>query len=225
MWKSRIAAVILSCFAQAACAENLQLFPREAQWVSDPVPSYAVTLAVTLGVENTGIDDDLVGWQVLCQIVPVGEVSGTVSFAFGPWPAYYKPSYYVLPSSNGIEPAEMTLLGQPFSDIATDPPSVNVQGSDNNLLRLNLTSSDAVGRFDIVVVPYDEVQGTGSIWYGVSSMYGFDIVPESCVMASLEFPHVPEPASVLILLSGMISLVLFRLVVAVYGKAGLFHTP
>jgi hypothetical protein len=209
MWKPRIAALIFLCLAQTASAENLQLFERDVQWVSAPVSS----CAVTIGVENTGIDDDLVGWQLICQIVPDGEVSGTVSFAFGPWPDYYRPSHYVLPNSEGIKPAEATLLGQPFSDVATDPPSVSVQGSDNNLFRLNLISSDAVGRFDIMVVPYDEVQGTGSMWFGTSSVHGFDIVPESCVMASLEFPHIPEPASVSMLLSGMIPLVLLRCVI------------
>jgi hypothetical protein len=213
MWRTGVAAAIALCFAQATCAENL---PNLLIVGEEAAAGAESSCWVTLRIQNTGISDRLSGWQLVCQVVPLGDASGTVSIT-----DFATPSEYVFSDGSwGIDSVYDPAFGDIFFDTAKSksddlPYGVEVPPSGKNLLQIKLISSDAVGSFGILVVP-DDGTGTYSNWISPDPLpmpNNFDVAPvpggPEGVVASVEFGSVPEPPGSLMLVSGAVAMMLF----------------
>ena len=209
MWKTGITAAVAFFCSQTIFAENLQITAAGVDWEAGPEQSCWVTLRV----DNTGTPDNLLIWQLVFQIVPIGDASGVVSIA-----GFSKPPAYVFGAdSPAIVSSSDSPLGPAFSGMANDLTNgVDVPPSGKNLLQLQLTSQDAVGRFDIVVAPNDT--GFGSNWLPPSFVpQNFDVTsfpgrPER-VVESVVFSSLPEPSN-----SSMLLWVIVVLTLACSGR-------
>lgn len=208
MWKSCIANIIVLCFAQVVCAERLQIVGKT--WFAGSASSCSVILEV----ENNGPHDVLLGsWQLVCQIIPVGD-SPTDAFFTG-LTDYTPASDFVFGNKFfGVFRNPDNQLGTPFYAFSTDPNGgVDVQPPNTNLLLFDLTSPNAVGTFDIALAAFTEPD-IGSYWSDNNgNAHTFDIAPPpgrpSEVVATVVFSDVPEPSTGFIMLLGMISSILF----------------
>lgn len=199
MWKAAIAVVVGSCCAHIACAGVMQITESEVTW---PTASESSSCWVTLGIEHTGTPDWLLVWNLVCQVGPIDGASGTAFVT-----NFAKPVDYVLgDDSLGIGQSNDSPLGYMFSDVAGDVINgVEVPDNGKNLLQIQLTFSNAVGRFDLVIVPNDT--GLGSNWLSSTGLQQeFDVVyapgrPQGVVAS---FVFVPEPSCSLLLLPGAV---------------------
>jgi len=202
MHKIGICVLVAAGLAQAVRADNLSLVGGEATLPPGTVSSYWFTL----GIASTAAPQDLAAWQLVCQIVPVAGATGTVHFVDFAQP----PDYIFDDNSSGIGPPSgctPTLLS--VEDVAGTAVAVPISGQ--NLLQVELQSSNAQGRFDIVVVPGVD---TGSAWMSPDyTLHDFDVVPAAgrpaAVVESVLFSSTPEPSSLVLLSVGMPLLMLY----------------
>lgn len=213
MQKTGIAVAIVLCLAQAVYSENLPNLQIVGEEVK--VAGSESSCWITLGIENTGTQNSLLSWQVVLQIVPVGNAPSNAFFNDLPMPADYTPIHYVFDDSSfGIGRSDVTPHVTSFSDMVLN--GVEVPSSGKNLLRLNLTSPDAVGTYDIVLAPYSGPE-TGSYWLdNYWGAHAFDVAPPperpDDVVATVVFSAIPEPPSGLMLLSGVVAMTLLGVV-------------
>lgn len=210
MWKTGITAAFLSCFAQTAYSEYLRIVGQT--WMAGSEPSCSITLEI----ENTGPPDVLLsGWQLVLQIVPVGDAPENASFAYL---LDYTPTDYVFGSQSfGISRSGASPTLTTFLDFSTAPDgAVHVQPPNNNLLQFSLISPDAVGTYDIVLAPCNEPD-IGSHWLDSDwGAHAFDVAPPperpDNVVATVVFSAIPEPPSSLMLVSGVVAMTLLGVV-------------
>ncbi len=206
MQKTGIAVAIVLCFAQTAYSEYLRIVGQT--WIVGS----GFSCSVTLEIENTGPPDVLLsGWQLVLQIIPVGDAPGNVFFDNL---SDYTPTDYVFRSQSfGISRSGASQTLATFLDFSTAPDGgVHVQPPNNNLLQFSLISPDAVGTYDIVLAPCNEPD-IGSHW--LDSYWGahaFDVTPPperpDDVVATVVFSAIPEPPNGLMLVSGVVALML-----------------
>lgn len=202
MRRTALATAMLACLALSVRADT----PANLKIVGQNVATNSRTSCwITLGIENTGTVLPLSAWQLVLQIVPVNLPMGTVSitgiatpsYVFGDGPTanfYWDPSYS---------------FGDLFTDLADNPP-VPVPANGRNLLQIHLTSSDAIGRFNILAV-HDDGSGMCSNWVSSDLVpRNFDIASidgaQKDIVASVQFGVVPEPSGGCLLGSGLIGI-------------------
>ncbi len=206
MRKVGIGTLIVLWMVQVACAGNLSIVSNGVTWISGDNPS----CQFTLGVNNTGTTFGLTGWQLRCEIVRYPDASGWVHFGSISEP----PNYVFSGITHNIAKSEesslelLVALDEIFFPVLTgEAGPVEVPETGMNLLQIELTSYQAVGQFDIVVVAGTEID---SVWYSdtfdpmlfdVESLPGLPGVVESLVF-------VPEPSTIALLMSAIISIVL-----------------
>ena len=210
MQKTILGATLFLSVAHMVCADsppNLQITGEEIT-----VNATQSSCWLTLGIENTGITNSLLSWQVSLQIVPIGAAPDTAVFTELD---DYTPTNYVFGSfSWGIIRSDMPAGDADFSDMAKSGFDGTVPSSGKNLLHLLFMCPDATGRFDIRLVPYNELEYTGSFWSDNNFITSpFDVVPVSDrpgsdIVASIEFLPVPEPSTILMLASVIISVII-----------------
>ncbi|MHB1034073.1 MAG: hypothetical protein ACYC35_08385 [Pirellulales bacterium] len=205
MRKITIAATVVLCLAQIARAESLANLRIVGEQVK--ISASESSHWLTLGIENTGIEERPVVWQVVFQIVPVDDSTGTVVIKDFARP----PAYMFGDAAYEIIRSDQSPLGTTFSGATSDLAGAEVLSTGMNLLQIELASSDATGRFDIVAVS-DEQIDLGSNWISPEfNAYEFAVVPvsdrpQTRVVASVEFISAPEPPSGLMLLAGVATL-------------------
>jgi hypothetical protein len=199
MWNHCIAVAIVLCFAQTADAEwlsNLEIVGGSTTVVGSDSSCW-----VTLQITNTGTTDAMLAWQLVVKIAPADNATGTVSIV-----DYAAPPNYVF-SSSSITSSSASPLGSTYTDFASDGVGTVVSSSGDGLIQLKLSSSNAVGYFNVVLVPDVYNDDTGSIWLSSEAVY--DFVSADQIVASVNFgTAVPEPSSGLMLLSGVAALML-----------------
>jgi hypothetical protein len=208
MWKLLITTWVVSWLAQTACAEPILQIVGET-WPADS----ETTCSVTLRVNSQGTEDvPLSLWQVVCQIVPSTDSPSSAFFTDLPESDYTPASHFVFQNeSSGVFRSDESPLGTLFGAISLSAGGETLQPSDTNLLHFSLTSPDAVGTFDIVLVPYTATD-TGSFWSDANgTSRPFEVAPppgrSPGVVATVVF-SAPEPSSGLTLLSGVGALIL-----------------
>jgi len=207
--KKWIAAVLL-VFAVVAPArgDSLTISAGNLDWNGiGSSPTY------TIGIQNpTSTAQVLYAWQLGLAIVPEAGATGSLEFASATVPG----NNYVLAS---IEPNTTGLLpvfSGPSTSISLigDASSANqgvslAAGSSYDLLSLTFVGSRARGVFDIEAMPVGLASGSG--WYSSNfNAQGFanaNLGPVTVGQASI-----PEPQSVVLLLSGLLTLLACRLV-------------
>jgi hypothetical protein len=207
MWNPSIAVAIIFCSAQMADAEwltNLEIVGEETAVIGSGSSCW-VTLKIT---SNTGTAA-LMAWQLVLKVVPAEGAHGAVSIM-----DYAAPDANCVFSSSNITWSSESSFGSTFLDVSGDDVGSVVSSSGKSLIRLKLSSSsDAIGCFNIVLVPdiYDD--DTGSNWvssdyttYDFLSFVSTDQADQ--VVASVNFA-VPEPSSNLMLLLGAAAFTLF----------------
>lgn len=205
-----IFATLTWCCTQTLFAENLS----NLQIVGDEVVVDApgVSCWITLGIENTGTEERMFSWQAVLQIVPVDDAPSNVFFDDLPSSKDHEPVNYVFSDDSfGIALSDVAPYVTLFSDFVFN--SVEVPSSGKNLLQLKLTCPAAFGRYDIYLLPNNEFD-TGSFWYDSSgAIHEFGMIPvsdrpDSHVVVSVEFNAIPEPSSIVMLVSGVAAILL-----------------
>jgi hypothetical protein len=189
-----------------ASAGTLSISGENINWdpLSQPSPEFV------LGLEDT----DSAGllriwaWQLMVKITPEAGATGTVGFSSVTSPQDYIPPSYVFGSnSDGIS---VPLASPPPDTLGTLTdsiyPGVDVPASGDNLIQFPLSaSSDASGKFDIVIV---SDPNTGAAWYpdGSVTPMPFDGMPfgSSIPVGSVIIGSVPEPSTISQLLAGVL---------------------
>ena len=208
MWKTTIAAAIVLGFAPTSQGEYLHILRNT--WHTESGP----TCLVTLSVQNDGPEDILLAtWQLVCQIVPVGN-SPTDAF-FTSLPNYAPSNNFVFDDQFlGVFRESDSSSRTSFSAFSINQDGgVFVQPPDTNLLTFGITSPNATGTYNIVLTPPSKSE-TGSYW--LDSNWGthtFDARPSSespdVIVATVVFSTVPELPSGFVLLSGAFPLIIW----------------
>jgi hypothetical protein len=201
------------CFASvshAAASPSLQIVAEKANATTG-------ASGIKLNIENTGVEDSLLLWQLAFQIVPVkGRSSGSVSVK-----SVSTTSDYLFENSFGITENSSAPyfaycdMGLDSSDTLTAAlKAVEVPSSGKSLLQIELNCSGASGDFDVVIIPNNHSY-TGSYWTAVDqqdqqTQHDFTVVPVSGIQIQTEtgevnFSVVPEPPCGRMLLSGVLS--------------------
>jgi hypothetical protein len=220
-WKTSVATIVALWFAQVAWAGNLVAVGGPITWISGTESS----CHFVIGVDNTGANHPLIGWQLKCEIIPIGNTTGSVSFG-----TIGAPSNYVFgslyravkvegsASSTLIATDDITSFGDGF---LMNPVTVSKTGME--LLDVELISSWAAGRFNVVVAVGTEAD---SVWYSDTfAATPFDVNTlgwESPIIESVVF-SAPEPSHLVLLLSGTIGLAIARLLYLFYCDSAMIE--
>jgi hypothetical protein len=195
-----IGALLVLGIAQTSCAELLSLIARDGKWLDSSRTSYQFTI----GLDYPVTSQDLAMWTLVCKIIPI-DGGPANALIFGEFTA---PGDYIFSDGSfGISRSDNSPLGTTFSDIALNTRTL--QTNENpNLIQLTVTASAAIGRYDIVVVPFDPAVSDGSNWASSDfQQYAFDVIPPpgrpsgDGIIESVVFSSVPEPCGLIVLLS------------------------
>jgi hypothetical protein len=211
--KRCVAAVLLAvAFVSPARADSLTISGQNLSWGGS-----GVSPTFTVGIENltSPATDQLFAWQLGLLIVPEASATGTLKFLTATLPSNYvlagKTTTGLLPAFSGPSTSISPFIG----DATSDPTGVVVPASGDNLLAVTFTaSSNAKGFFDIFAVP--GVQA--STWFDQNfNQRDFANVPSTggnVQIGTMDIGQasIPEPQSVVLLLSGLLTLVAYRLV-------------
>ncbi|MFI5001170.1 MAG: hypothetical protein ACHQK9_14940 [Reyranellales bacterium] len=212
-----MAAVLLAvAFASPARADSLTISGQNLSWGGS-----GVSPTFTVGIENltSPATDQLFAWQLGLLIVPEASATGTLKFLTATLPSNYvlagKTTTGLLPAFSGPSTSISPFIG----DATSDPTGVVVPASGDNLLAVTFTaSSNAKGFFDIFAVPLVVPGAPASTWFDQNfNQRDFANVPSTggnVQIGTMDIGQasIPEPQSVVLLISGVLTLVAYRLV-------------
>ena len=188
--------IFLLASAQVAAAGVLAVVSGDLICVSEGKYTY------TLGLRNEDVSESLLAWQLLCQIVPHNGSNGLTFLGVR------QPVNYVFDAeSMGLAVSETsTPTSLTISDVANN--SVSVATTGTNLLQLDFDASQAIGQFDLVLVPDMD---SGSFWLSDQyNSYEWHIPGSaSGVVSTLSFP-VPEPSQFTLMLASLLLVLIAR---------------
>ena len=200
-----VVAVFLSTVVSAG---DLRIVGQNLSWS----PTTQLSPQYLFGVENiSGTDDPLSAWQLRIKIVPDENATGLVEFNSATEP----PDYLLADRSIGIvvaffgPPNTVGLMGDDDQFFF----GVEVPPSGTNLLRVDFAASpDALGRFDIVVLPHQPGVEEGTAWFYLNldtfevETRDFENIPFGGGPLTVgSVTVVPEPSTIVLLTLGTTS--------------------
>ena len=206
--------------ANSILAANLRIAGCDVVWSSPDDPSPTCYVMV---FNEQGAADSLLGWQVHLVIVPVGEVTGSVQFAWADLPRGSEEGY-LLAGNSGVldmpDPPDEPWIPGPVDELRLwdntfDGNPIVVPESGKTLLKTSFSATpDAQGVFGIAVAADPTGYDTG--WAASDyQMYGFENAPdenEPVVIGQLTVGAlVPEPGNFLFICTALAMLAIREL--------------
>jgi hypothetical protein len=212
MQKGVIGALVALWIAQIAYADgDLRLIGDEVTWLAGEQSGQ-----FTLRVGSTTPDPVvLTAWHLRFTITPESNASGKIFFdSFSTNSLFEIDDSFVDPN-----PPASPDISDLIVAYATDFDGVTVSSTDVNLLQVGLMATvGATGQFDIAVLPSSTSENgyCGAEWYSGDPDYArtpFEGVPFDngpVRVGSVSITPIPEPSSVILLLSGAITFAIGR---------------